>query len=116
MHYDRWRRTGEVGPPEAKITRRNNRTPEGYVRRWIDGRSQLEHRWVIEQALGRHLWAYENVHHKNGRKDDNRLDNLEVWITAQPKGQRPEDLAAWVVEHYRELVEQALAGKEPHLL
>ena len=55
----------------------------------------LEHRVVMSSIIGRPLMSHENVHHINGQKDDNRPDNLEMWITSQPKGQRAIDLLEW---------------------
>ena len=41
-------------------------------------RSLYEHREVIAEAIGRYPTIHEVVHHKNGIRDDNRLENLEI--------------------------------------
>lgn len=115
MHAWRLANIGELGPAGRMTQVRNNRNADGYVVFERGGKAFLEHRMVMEQLLGRPLWPFENVHHKNGIRDDNRPENLELWVHPQPKGQRPEDLAVWVVETYPVLVRAALEGRPVHL-
>lgn len=92
----------KVGTKIEKDGYINIKVPKGYStsnRDWVK-----EHRYIMEQHLGRRLKEFENVHHKNGNRKDNNLSNLELWITKQPKGQRPKDLieyAEWILKTYK---------------
>lgn len=84
----------------------------GYVARWrsVNGvrEFELQHRSVMEESIGRKLTSDESVHHLNGDRSDNRIENLELWSRFQPAGQRVEDKIAWA----RELL-QRYASADP---
>jgi hypothetical protein len=73
------------------------KAPPGHPNARKDG-YMFEHVLVMSQLLGRPLLPHEQVHHRNGLKNDNRPENLELWAMHQPKGQRVADLVAWARE------------------
>ncbi len=91
-HYVRYKKYGDPNiVKRRKGIGLGHITKDGYVSLYINSRKILEHRLVMEKYLNRPLLSCETVHHKNGIRNDNRLENLELWSSRQPKGQRVKD-------------------------
>ena len=70
--------------PRERLAAEVTRHSAGYLLEWAPGHPRarhgrvLQHILVMEAMLGRSLAGDEEVHHVNGRRDDNRPENLEV--------------------------------------
>jgi hypothetical protein len=121
-HYERQRKHGDpmAGKPFRTVTGEGS-ISHGYV--WVfvppdkrhlvpPGRkADFEHRIVMAEMLGRPLLPDEVVHHLDGNRLNNVPGNLELWSTAQPKGQRVTDKLLWaraLIERYEPEIAQAL--------
>lgn len=100
-HYYKFRKHGSSrgGRDRPNRKRGEGTSNNGYhfttVRKDGAQRQIGTHRLVMEKKLGRSLRENENVHHINGKRNDNRPENLELWVRTQPSGQRPIDLCKW---------------------
>jgi len=106
-HYQRWYAHGDpnhepdVWPVGSRKPYRDGywmiKAP-GHAEARLSGGWAVEHRKVMSDMLGRKLRPNETPHHLNGNRSDNRPENLELWVIAQPAGQRPADLVKWAKE------------------
>lgn len=74
------------------IAMKGNSTVKKYKQIMVNGKLVREHRWLMEQHLGRKLESWEHVHHIDGNHLNNAIENLIVLSNAE---HQKEELKQW---------------------
>lgn len=116
FHYKRYRDdpSGIYKPKKAQTKKIGSTYTDrqGYTKiKTSKGKSgwSFEHRLNMEKYLSRKLSPTERVHHRNGDKKNNSIENLELWIHTHPSGQRVSDHVEHALRILKQYAPQKLA-------
>lgn len=101
-HYSRFKRHGDPNKFPDRRPRGSGNISKGYHVIVKNGKQYRAHRLIMEEYLGRKLLPKETVHHINGIRDDNRIENLELWHSGHPYGQRIDDKIEWAISFLKD--------------
>ena len=110
--YNRDRAKERAGPKHPSWKGGRGRNPDGYMMAYAGpGRSRvMEHRVIMEKYLNRPLFPDEQVHHRNGLRSDNRIENLELKVGPHGKGMDAKDAVDWAKEILNRYEPEALTA------